>query len=390
MNHPQSALRILPFIGELGRFDYVLVGMNTPIEDDVVELIRNQIESDLKSETPSLLAKWLPSHRTHNENNMLAKRLIKKLGITEKEYRKTLSALRIRLNIVERNLSDKTYENIDFSKVPAKAMLKYTDAYARHMSEVYSNYKESVMKGETKVNTSGLFAYEIVKKIHWGIPVDEEFYDLMWKNQKDVLKGIDTNVLVMADTSGSMMSYDGIPYATSVGMAIYTAERNTGIFQNHFITFSSEPTLCEVKGATISDKVNNIPRIIANTDIDKAFKLILDTAVENEIKQEELPSHLLIISDMEFDESVYTESGTNFSGWKKAFKEAGYKLPTVIFWNVAAFTQGVPTSKFENDVCMVSGFSTNILENLLSLKEYTPMNAMMDKLSIYLEMLGDK
>ena len=210
----------------------------------------------------------------------------------------------------------------------------------------------------------------------------------MWNNQKDVLKGCNTNVLVMADTSGSMTWYGGIPYATSLGMALYTAERNTGIFKNHFITFSDNPYLCEVKGKTITQKVSNIPCYVANTRIDKAFKLILDTAKENKLKQDELPSHLLIISDMEFDRGVYSKTGTNLDGWKKAFKDEEYKLPIIIFWNVAGSTNGVPVTKFDQDVAMISGFSTNILDNILTLDKYFPVDIMLDKLSIYLEMLN--
>ena len=387
INHINSALRVLPFISELGRYDYILVGIDTPIEKEVISLIKKQLEIDIESSNPSLLAKWLPSHRTHNVNSTLAKKIMKSLNMTEKEYRQTLSKIRKKLNIVEKNLTEKKYDNIDFSNVPTKAMLKYTNAYTKRMSNKYSLYKESVKNGDTKINTEGLFAYEIVKKILWGTNSDNELYDLMWNNQKDVLKGCKTNVLVMADTSGSMTCYGGIPYATSIGLALYTAERNTGIFKNHFITFSDNPYLCEVKGKTIKDKIANIPSIVANTDIDKAFELILKTAKMNKLKQDELPSHLLIISDMEFDRGVYSENGTNFDGWKQSFESFGYKLPIIIFWNVAGATQGIPATKFDNDVTMISGFSTNILESLLTLENYTPTNIMLEKLTIYLEML---
>ena len=254
------------------------------------------------------------------------------------------------------------------------------------MNDKYLEYKKQVKIGESKINTNGLFAYEIIKKILSGLKIDDELYDLMWNNQKDVLKGCNTNILVIADTSGSMTCYNGIPYATSVGLALYTAQKNTGAFKNHFITFSNKPYLCEVKGQTIKEKVNNIPCYIENTDIDKAFELILRTMKENNLKQEELPSHLLIISDMEFDTGVYSKGGTNLEGWKQAFNDEGYKLPIIIFWNVAGRTNGVPATKFDNDVAMVSGFSTNILENLLTLENYTPNNVMLEKLSIYLEM----
>ena len=104
--YPNQALRILPFISELGRYDYLLVGINTKIEKETIEAIKNQLNSDKTSDTPSLLAKWLPSIRTHKKNNLLAKKLVKLLNISEKEYRKLLAQLRSKLNIIEKNLTE--------------------------------------------------------------------------------------------------------------------------------------------------------------------------------------------------------------------------------------------------------------------------------------------
>ncbi len=386
--HPEEALRVLPFISELGRYDYLLEGLETPIEKETVEYIKNQLEIDKESDTPSLLAKWLPSHRSHGVNNLVAKKLIKALGMKEEEYRKLLKELRNKLNLVEKNLTNKDYKNIDFSQVPAKAMLKYRKAFEEKMTKEFDKYKKSVASGDEKIHTAGLFAYEIIKKIYMGEKDNTELYDLMWANQKDIFDGASKNLLVVADTSGSMTTYGAIPYCTSVGLAIYIAERNQGYFKNHFITFSDEPTIQEIKGKTITEKVKNMREInVYNTDIDKVFDLILKTSVENKLSQEELPETIMIISDMEFDRGVHSQTGTNFQGWKKAFEEKGYKLPSIIFWNVAGNSKGIPVTIFDQDVAMISGFSTNILENLFNLEEYSPRDIMMEKLSIYLEML---
>lgn len=385
-NDKESALMILPYISKIGRFDYILVGIDTLIDDEVVALIKETINHDLESEEVTLLAKWLPSHRTHNKNNKLASILMKKLGMNEKEYRKTLSLLRDKINILEKNLTNKTYEEISFEKVPTKAMLKHTKAFTNHMNKEFEEYKAKVKSGNAKINTTGLYTYEIIKKIFNG-ENDTELIDIMWNNQKDVLAGNKTNVLVMADTSGSMTSYNALPYATSVGLALYTAERNYGYFHNYFLTFSSSPILQKVTGDNIQEKYYNIKQIVEETNIDKAFELLLTTAVDNKIKQKEMPSHIIIISDMEFDRGVYSKEGTNFKGWKKTFEEAGYTLPKIIFWNVAGAINGLPVTAYDKDVCMVSGFFTNILDNLLTLENYTPIDIMLEKLSTYIELL---
>lgn len=388
LNYPNLALKVLPFISELGRYDYLLVGINTPIEKETLDYIYQQLILDKTSDYPSLLAKWLPSHRTHGKNSLLARKLMKAYNLSEQEYRKLLSSLRSKLNIIEKNLTNKDYDKIEFAKVPSKAMLKYEGVFNTKMQDKFNNYKESLKEGKTKINTTGLFAYEIVGRAYHQ--EDSSLYDLMWEHQKDILHGNKTNILVVADTSGSMLSYKGIPYFTSVGLAIYLAEHNEGFFHNHFITFSDKPTLQIVKGKTLTEKIANMEEINAwNTDIDLVFKLILDVAMQNHLQEKDLPSHIIIISDMEFDTSVYSKEGTNYQGWKQAFKDKGYKLPTIIFWNVAGNSMGVPVTKFDNDVAIISGFSTHILDNLLTLESYTPISIMQEKLSTYLNLLKD-
>ena len=386
-NEKDLALKVLPFISELGRWDYILEGIDTKIDSEVVSLIKNQLEKDKESDTPSLLVKWLPTHRTHNVSNEMAKKLIKKLDITEEIYRKTLTAIRKKLNLVETKLTNKKYDEVDFEKVPTKAMLKYRQAFSEHCKDAYDLYLEQVKNGAKKINTTGLYCYEIIRNIIFGNIKDEKLLDNMWNNQKDILNGYNKNILVMADTSGSMTAYGCIPYANSLGLATYIAERNNGIFKNHFINFSENPKLQEIKGNTIVEKINNFECIIANTDIDKAFELVLNTAKENNIGKEEMPSHIIIISDMEFDSGIYSRTGTNFNGWKTAYKDSGYEMPKIIFWNVACNTMGFPTTKFENDVIMISGFSPAVLNNLLNMEKFTPTDAMLSTLEKYLTLL---
>ncbi len=396
-NDIEYAKLILNQIGTLGRYDYILEGINTKIENEVLDLIKTQLLEDLKSEYPSLLAKWLPTR------GAMRKVLVKKLEATQKDYRKVLSYIRKKINLVESKLCNKDYD-IDFEKVPTKAMLKYRGAFKRHCEDTYNDYLNKAQNGEKKVNTKGLFAYEIISKIFDSSKViylerfnsykrcvskeDEILFDAMWKQQKDILNGYDKNILVMADTSASMTGYGNTsPINTSIGLALYIAERNKGAFQNYYMTFSSRPLLQKVTGNTIVEKVANVETIVSNTDIDEAFRLLLDTAKENKIPQEEMPSHIIIISDMEFDSGVYSQKGTNFQGWKKAFKNAGYELPKIVFWNVARNVNGVPVTKFDNDVAMITGFSTSIFENILNIENFTPENIMLEKLNKYLQII---
>lgn len=387
-SNADDARIILGYISTLGRYDYILEGLYTEIEGDVIDLIKNTLNSDLISDHPSLLAKWLPSHRTHGVNNQTAKYLIKNLGMNEKEYRQMLGKLRSKINIVEKNLTEKNYDNIKFEEVPTKAMLKYTEAFDREINERFSEYKKSLVKGETKVNTAGLFCYEVVKKV-MSLRTDEVILDAMWNSQKQIDTG-DRNILVVADTSGSMTMYDALPYSSALGLAIYTAEHNKGIFKDKFITFSSHPILQEIKGKTIAEKVFNIKSIVDDTNIDKVFELLLKSMKDSNSTQEDLPSHIIIISDMEFDQGVYSKGGTNFDGWKKAFVKEGYALPKIVFWNVAGRTNGFPVTKHDNDVIMVSGFSTNLLESMFNIENFNPVEQMLKALEKYITLINKK
>lgn len=389
----EYAKKVLKLVGELGRYDYILEGIGTNIEDDVIKLIDRQLKDDYLSENPSLLAKWLPTRKRVNDEYNYPKIICEKLNITREEYRHLLVGIRKKINLVETKLANKDYD-INFEIVPTKAMLKYRKAFDRNCNKLYNKYLEKANNGETKINTKGLFAYEIIEKIrnNYNISNEEEkLYNAMWEQQKDVLKGYDKNIIVMADTSGSMTwtGYSPYPIDSAIGLALYIAERNKGIFENYYMTFSSRPLLQQVKGDNIVSKVRNVKEIVQNTDIDKAFELLLTTAKENNIPQEEMPSHIIILSDMEFDSGVYSKGGTNFDGWKKAFKENNYEMPKIIFWNLSNNTLGYPTTKFENDVAMISGFSTSILENLLDIENFTPENIMFKKLQIYIELLRE-
>ena len=379
--------QVLNNISKLGRYDYILEALETPLKENVLNLIHEQLKEDMISENPSLLAKWLPSIKRHGKRDMKAVQLVKELEFrSEANYRKFLRILRDKIKIVEHNLSNKDYD-IDFEKVPTKAMLKYRKAFSNHCKDKYSDYLQKADKGEAKVNTKGLYCYDIINKIYYRSHFTEEerhLYNAMWEQQKDILAGNNSNILVMADTSGSM-TWEKNAIETSIGLAIYMAERNHGIFKDYYMTFSSRPLLQKVKGVDIVDKVQNVECIVDNTDIDKAFKLLLETCVENALSQEDIPSHIIIVSDMEFDRGVYSEQGTNFEGWKKAFKNAGYKLPQIVFWNLGV--RGFPVTKFDEDVCIINGFSTSIFENLLDLEHFTPVGVMMSTLKKYIEII---
>lgn len=159
-----------------------------------------------------------------------------------------------------------------------------------------------------------------------------------------------------------------MPATVAQALGLYFAEKNTGIFANHFITFSDRPQLVEVKGEDLQAKLQYISTFneVASTNIQAVFALILKTAIKNKIPQSEMPERIFIISDMEFNSAVNSSGMTNFEYAKKIFEGAGYKLPKVIFWNVASRAQQLPVTKNEQGAILVSGCNARLFQQVMS------------------------
>ena len=170
-----------------------------------------------------------------------------------------------------------------------------------------------------------------------------------------------------------------IPAAVALSLGLYFAEHNKGHFKNHFIEFSSRPQLIEIKGETFVDRLRYITTFneVADTNLEAVFDLILKTAVKNHVSQEELPAKLIIISDMEFNACVKNASETNFKNAKKKYNEAGYKLPEIIFWNVASRNRQQPVTMNEQGVALVSG-ATPRLFSMVAEGNLSPYSFMME------------
>ena len=298
------------------------------------------------------------------------------------EYRRTLSRLRAKIAIIENNLREKDY-SFDYEKQPSRAMMKYRKAFMRNDAERYNGFLGRVEKGEAKLHTSALYPYDIIRPIigYGGMAEDERrSINVTWNAQDDFTSG--QNALVVIDGSASMYgSNHPTPASVALSLGVYFAERSKGEFANHFITFSENPRLVEIKGKDIYEKIKYCASFneIANTDVEKVFKLILSTAVKHRMKQRELPATIYIISDMEFDSCAENADLTNFESAKRAFAKHRYALPTIVFWNVQSRNEQQPVTLNEQGVVLVSGCSPRVFAMVASGK-LSPYAFMMDVL----------
>lgn len=401
-NHFEQIYKTIRLIPEYGRYDDWFCLLDTQAKDIVIDEIRKQLAKDIsdmkEGKKISLLAKWLPSCNTSSANTReLAKIIYNELGLKEKEYRKTLSALRSYLKIVEQMMSAGNWKEIDYSKLPSRANLIYGKAFLRNDEERRRDFLNKLSNGETKLNAGTLFPSDIVGKYYerkycerrynwyqYRIREKDDTLEGLWNALPDYVQG-DSSTLVVRDGSGSMrMQNVGKTSVTaldvSTALAIYFAERCKGEYRNKFITFSSRPKMIDLSNAvSLRDKLEICDAYddCSNTDLEGVFYLILDTAIKYNLNQNDLPDNILIVSDMEFDcmisggylrenDAASEETKPLLAAVNGEYRRYGYKMPHLIFWNVCSRTNTVPLRENEAGVALVSGFNPSVYNMVLS------------------------
>lgn len=388
-SYPEAAIRNLDNVSEYGRWDDLIYTCEgTKVESNMFAIVKHQLALDVQCKTPSLLGKWLPSENASSrETKRLANILREFLGMTHKEYRKTLSTLRARINVLERLMSANRWDEIEFDKIPSKAGLVYKNAFARR--DLIARKYEAFAKSETtKVNAKTLFPYEVVAKAvegshGWGYnfknftDVDRAMIEKYWTNLPDYLNGNPCKMMCVVDTSGSMTGSNAdAPLNVAISLGMYCAERIGGPFHNHYISFASQPQLIKISGVDFVDKVQRIYRtnLCDNTDLPAVFALLKRIALDPKTNKDDIPETIVVISDMEIDSGTgswrggnrWTKDGaaTEMEKIRAEWAASGLKLPKLVYWNVNARNNTILDSG--SDVTFVSGCTPTIFEQILT------------------------
>lgn len=337
-----------------------------------------------------LIFKWLKSENcSSHESKRLGRLTRQAFGLTSKEYRKLLSKGREKENVLERLMSANEWEKIIFDKIPSKAGLKYKNAFARR-DIIAAKYEAFAKDKTTKVNAATLYPYEIVAKAtnhmrYYDNPdlsdVDRAMIEKYWENLPDYLNGEKCSMMCVVDTSGSMTgAAASAPINVAISLGMYCAERISGPFKNHYISFSSRPQLIEIEGIDFVDKVRRIYRtnLCDTTDLVKTFDMILNIAKQPGVKSEDIPKTLVVISDMEIDHMSGTwgsrsgkhncwttkNAATEMEKVREKFAAAGVECPRLVYWNVDARNDTILDSG--PNVSFVSGMSPVLFEQVLT------------------------
>ena len=80
---------------------------------------------------------------------------------------------------------------------------------------------------------------------------------------------------------------------------------------------------------------------------------------------------------MEFDQAISGRTGMSVSEWnptaqemiKGMYEEAGYEMPSIVYWNIQSRQDNIPTRFDEMGTALVSGFSPSIMKSILSCQD---------------------
>jgi hypothetical protein len=310
------------------------------------------------------------------------------LGMTPKQYRKTLVSL---TKVVETQMCAKDWDCINFEHVPSLASARYKKAFYRNAEAAFKAYVDKLTKGEAKVNASAVYPYDVLKGLigHYGrremSRTELDHITAQWNSLPNYVG--DASVLPLVDVSGSMMCPAGGSRSVtcldvSVGLGLYLADKNKGKFRDCFLTFSSTPELVNLKGNIVEkiDQMNNSGWGMS-TNLHAALDKILEVATQAQVPQAEMPGMLLILSDMQFNACVENDDRA-LDMIQRKYQSAGYTMPRVVFWNLNA-SDNVPVRFNERGTALVSGFSPSIMKAVLAdVDNFTPESIMLQAVCI--------
>jgi hypothetical protein len=392
---PNEVEHLIPVFAEYGRYDDLFELFDTACEGAMMGYVMYVLNKN----QDHLVYKWMPSiNASSYSTKERGRKFAHEFGMTERQYRKMLSEGRKACNLVETLMSQNEWDQIAFDKLPSRAGLLYKNAFMRR-EETKERYAKFMNNKETKVNAGVINPVEIAHQIYnhgWNQPSETErnAWQKYWDNLKDYYNGREEPGIAVVDVSGSMW---GQPLEAAVSMGAYIAERGKGPFHNHFITFSDTPELVSFSGRDVYDKFIRARDAEwgGSTNIEAVFDLLLNTALKNHTKPEDMPKTIYIFSDMEFNQCVTTSAShpawrygsiyradqnkmdTVIEAQVNKWYQYGYKAPRVIFWNLDARHDNIPA--IGDGFSYVSGFNMNMVECILSGKD--GIELMLEKLN---------
>ena len=377
------------------------------IAKTIINLYVSQLKKDKDSNNPSLMARWLPRENskfgwmtsfiatnnypmimnTAKTEDQIKKARVKCLTLLRKE----VATINSKINTVQVMQCSGNWSKINFEKdVTSITLAKQKKAFMgtgkstpnafivspdrMTCARNFEKFTHNVKDGKATAKGKRVSIYDFVKDaINYYDYKEKELIDAQWNNNRSQNKNL-KNVITMCDTSGSMECDNCLPLYNAIGLAIRVSELS--IIKDRIMTFSSSPSwidLSNIQGFVYKvQKVKSSPWGM-NTNFDAALKMILDSAIANNIHPNEFRDvTLLVLSDMQIDHAGKHDVAM-FNRIQQMFTNAGmqrwgigYEMPHIVFWNLRK-TDGFPNLSTDKNVTGISGYSPVLINKLTEL-----------------------
>ncbi|KAK3269300.1 hypothetical protein CYMTET_22254 [Cymbomonas tetramitiformis] len=372
----------------------------SPVFQKVVELFAERLTSDLEllgsdESRVSLCGKWAPTPKCHHDKragfvDAIAKRMFPGEHAYRSKYSKALHQLRQRAEVPELCFSEKRFGELDFERMPGLCLKRHRKAFERNCPEHWAKYTEALAAGKADIKVKMLYPYEIVQPYlsASGTATVDDVVEAQWRKKVEEVRASGAlaarRIMPICDVSGSMTCDDLRPLLNSISLGLLIAEVADGPLASHVFTFDTTPKLVHIDGETLLARAQQVLGMGwgGATNFAETFRACLAFMKQNKVAVEEAPEVFLCISDMQFDAAAGSSWGqTNFDHIAGLYREAGYPMPTLWFWNVRGSTPDFPVLADQPGVAMVSGYSPSVLKLLLEGSEPTPYLVMRQALA---------
>lgn len=381
LNYSEKLKDYIYLIPKYGRWDDLYSLFDTPCEEDVINIFKEQINKDIESDSPSNLGKWLKSINTSSEaSRELARKTAKGLNLSYSEYRKLTSELRKKIGVVEQKISNNEWDKIKYGDVPALAYKKYKEAFIKNDYERFQDYENI-----SKINRSTNFDIKNNNDTISFINYLRILLDIDYKGEEsskyeeeliNFIKSMDIqsgNWITALSISKSDLSNQSNYLIESLYFSLYYLYNNTGLFKD-YIMKTSKP--CNFKKIKTDDMLEKIKEIISNSisdyiNIESILDLILLAAIKHGIDDENLPAGVLIIVD-DIDKikvaNICSEREKEHFGYDKLqekWRSAGYTVPEIKILELNRKSK-FSIKELNKNFYVITGFGEKIFDTVIN------------------------
>ncbi|MDS0527354.1 DUF2828 domain-containing protein [Clostridium sp. SHJSY1] len=378
-----------------GRWDDLYSLFDTEFQYEAINIIREQIEIDLKSENPSTLSKWLKSENASSQRTKeLARKTRIALDLSSKEYRVLLSHLRKRVNIVEDTISKGNWDEVKYEDLSSSAIRKYNKAFLKHDKERYIEYlnkiqDEKVVEEQIDENKDELYPYDIINHIiNDATEYSKVYYSERWNEIPTFTNSQYGDTLVCLGLSSKSVNKNLKPaiYYGGIGTSLYLLDKNKDKYKNYVITMVPKPNLVRVKGDKLISRIKDLTEksLTEEINVDAALDLILFAAIKNGINQENIPRRVLFIlddkckiiftSENNSNEKKYFLDEKDYRKIKEKWSKSGYEIPNLCFWKIDSYRENSKILEDSNGFQYASGYSNEMFKFIMNGQDISSSN----------------